>query len=210
MLVFVDESGDPGLKIDKGSSPLFIVALVLFEDNEDADDCDTRINLLRKELSLPEHFEFHFNKNKRSIRRTFMEVIAPYNFWYLGIVINKHKLFGKGFQYKESFYKYATSLVFENAKRSLENAIVVLDGTGSRDFRIQMRSYLRKRINEERGPVKRIREVKIQSSRNNNLLQLADMVAGAIARSYRREKDDSTLYRGIIRHRELYVQFWPK
>lgn len=52
MLVFVDESGDPGLKIDKGSSPLFIVALVLFEDNEDAKACDTRIDLLRRAVEI--------------------------------------------------------------------------------------------------------------------------------------------------------------
>ena len=34
MLVFVDESGDPGLKLNKGSSAYFIVALVLFEEEK--------------------------------------------------------------------------------------------------------------------------------------------------------------------------------
>ena len=74
----------------------------------------------------------------------------------------------------------------------------------------QMQRYLKKRINEERGPLTRIRKVEIQGSRNNNLIQMADMVAGAIARSYRKEKSDSMLYRGVIKHRELSVQFWPK
>lgn len=210
MLVFVDESGDPGLKIDKGSSEYLIVALVLFEENEDAGDCDLRINLVRKELGLPEYFEFHFNKNHPSIRKAFLEAVARYSFWYLGIVINKKKLYGKGFQYKESFYKYATSLVFENAKSRLDEAIVTLDGSGSRDFRKQMQAYLMKRINEEKGPSKRIKRVKVQKSLNNNLIQLADMVAGAIARSYKKGKRDSKIYRRIIEHRELFVQLWPK
>ncbi|MDP2952974.1 MAG: DUF3800 domain-containing protein [Chloroflexota bacterium] len=35
MLVFVDESGDPGLKLEQGSSTHFVVALVIFEDHDE-------------------------------------------------------------------------------------------------------------------------------------------------------------------------------
>ena len=35
MLVFIDESGDTGLKIEKGSSRYFVIALVSFEENEE-------------------------------------------------------------------------------------------------------------------------------------------------------------------------------
>ena len=38
MLVFVDESGDAGMKLDAGSSDFFIVTAVLFED--EANECD--------------------------------------------------------------------------------------------------------------------------------------------------------------------------
>jgi hypothetical protein len=53
MLAFIDESGDPGRKLDRGSSPFFTVAMVTFDENEVAAACDERINLLRYELSLP-------------------------------------------------------------------------------------------------------------------------------------------------------------
>lgn len=43
MLVFIDESGDTGLKLDKGSSKYFVITLVTFEDNEEALLCDQRI-----------------------------------------------------------------------------------------------------------------------------------------------------------------------
>lgn len=33
MLVFIDESSDPGLKTEQGSSKFFTVALLVFEDN---------------------------------------------------------------------------------------------------------------------------------------------------------------------------------
>ena len=209
MLVFIDESGDPGLKLDSGSSDYFIVTLVAFEDSEEALAADQRIQLLKRELGFSPEFEFHFNKLKGSFREAFLSAVASYDFFYFSIVINKAKLKGPGFKFKESFYKYTCGLVFENAKPYLDNATVVIDGSGSREFRRQLASYLRKRVNETKGDGRSIGKVKIQDSHRNNLLQMADMVCGAIARSYK-EKDDAKTYRGLISHREIYVQFWPK
>lgn len=74
-----------------------------------------------------------------------------------------------------SYYKYASSLVFENAKEVLTEATVIIDGSGSREFPRQLQSYLKRRIND---PGQRaIRKVKLQDSSRNNLVQLVDMVA---------------------------------
>ena len=50
MLVFIDESGDPGLKLHEGSSAYFIISLVVFEDHDEAIACDQKIQLLKREL----------------------------------------------------------------------------------------------------------------------------------------------------------------
>ena len=126
-----------------------------------------------------------------------------------GIVINKPKLTGPGFHFKESFYKYTCSLVFENAKPHLNDATVVIDGSGSREFKKQLSAYLRKRVRDADSGKCVIKKVKIQDSRSNNLLQLADMVCGAVARCYS-GKAEARECRNLIRHREIYVQFWPK
>ena len=209
MLVFVDESGDAGLKIGQGSSDYFLVALVIFNDNEEAGAADNRILLLRRELRVDSRFEFKFAKCNRRFREAFLAAIAPYEFFYYAIIIDKdpEKLYGEGFRYKDSFYRYASSLVFQNAKAYLDNATVGLDGSGSRDFRKQLERYLKKRINEPGQH--QIAKVKVQDSVGNNLLQLADMVAGTIHRSLGC-KDDAQAYRKIISHREMHVQAWPK
>ena len=205
MLIFVDESGDTGLKIEKGSSRYFIIALVLFEENEEAEACDERIKLLRRELHLPEYFEFKFSKLRKEQRIKFFEAVLPYSFFYFGIVIDKtpEKLWGEGFKVKESFYKYTCSLVFTNAKPYLRDAIVIFDGSGSREFKRQLRVYLRKKTGDG------IKKIKIQSSHSNNLIQLADMIAGAIHRSFTK-KEDKAIYRQIIQSREMKVQVWPQ
>ncbi|MBI4287519.1 MAG: DUF3800 domain-containing protein [Chloroflexi bacterium] len=76
MLVFVDESGDPGLKPDSGSSRYFVIALVVFEDNDEAEAVDRRIELLRREMRLNPRFEFSFNRCRRDFREQFLKAIG--------------------------------------------------------------------------------------------------------------------------------------
>lgn len=207
MLIFIDESGDSGLRIEKGSSRYFTVGLVLFEDNDEALACDQRIQLLKRELGLSENTEFHFKRNSDRFKRAFLAAVAPYNFFYYGIVINKDpaKLWGDGFRNKESFYKYACGLVFENAKEKLDKAIIVIDESGSLDFKRQLTKYLRRKVN-----IGAIKKVKMQRSRGNNLLQLADYITGVINRSVQNKRKWADEYRKIVAHREIYVQIWPK
>ena len=209
MLVFIDESGDSGLKVTQGSSRYFTVSLVVFEDHDEALACDKRIELLKRELGWDSGSEFHFKNNSERVRIAFLKAVVPYNFFYYGIVINKDpvKLYGEGFRNKESFYKYACGLVFENAKEKLRNAIVLVDRSGSLDFRTQLAKYLKRKVNTGSTSVKK---VKMQKSESNNLLQLADYVAGTINRSVTNTKKHSDEYRKIIAHREIHVQVWPQ
>lgn len=208
MLAFIDESGDPGFKLEKGSSRYFIVALVMFEDHEEAEACDHRISLLKRELGYPPDFEFHFAHNSHRVRLAFLQAVAPYDFFYFGIVLNKdpEKLWGEGFKFKESLYKYTCSLVFENAKPYLRQAIIVIDKSGRKEFRSQLRRYLQRKASIDSHAIKK---VKSQRSRSNNLLQLADYVAGVINR-VAQGKPRARDYHRLIAHREIYVQMWPK
>lgn len=209
MLAFIDESGDPGLQIEKGSSRFFSIGLLIFQSNEEATACDQRIELLKRELGWIKYSEFHFKRNSDRVRESFLRAVSPYNFFYYGIVINKDpkKLWGEGFRDKQSFYKYASGLVFENARDKLEAATIVIDQSGNDEFRQQLAKYLRSRMNNKS---KVIKKVKMQRSESNNLLQLADYIAGVINRSVVNTKKKSDSYRRIISHREMVVQVWPK
>jgi hypothetical protein len=208
MLAFVDESGDAGMKNKPGSSALFVICAVLFLDNEDAHACDARISELRVECFGQKQREFKFNKCGDQHRKVFLRGVMGQEFLYIAFVLNKAKLYGPGFQFKESFYKYTCKLLFENAKRYLSDASVVIDGSGNREFRKQLQSYLKKKINIDKE--KTIKKVKIEASHRNNLLQLADMIVGALARSFREDKAGCGEYRDIISRAELGVQIWPR
>jgi hypothetical protein len=155
--------------------------------------------------------EFHFKRNSHRIRTAFLTAVAPYNFFYYGVVINKDpvKLWGEGFKSKASFYKYVCGLVFENAKGRLSDATVVIDGSSSEDFQSQLGSYLRRKVRDgARLPL--LRKVKTQRSESNNLLQLADYVASMVSRSMTKEIVGEESFRRLLAHREISVQIWPK
>lgn len=209
MLVFLDESGDPGFKFGEGSSTFFVVTLVVVKDPQTAIDLDNTIANLRLKLRTPKDYEFHFTATSPKWRESFMKEINGFAFRYHSIVINKPALYSEGFRVKESFYKFACKIVLQNAAKELANATVILDGCGSREFQRQLTTYLRRNINDPDAPVVAIKKLKIQDSRRNNMLQLADMVCGAVARSFS-EKKDAQLYRRWLKPCEARVQFWPK
>lgn len=209
MLVFIDESWDSWFKFEKGSSNIFSIALIVFNENEEALACDQRIQLLKRELWWSEEQEFHFKRNGDNVRKKFFEAISPYNFFYYGFVLNKKLLFGEGFKTKESFYKCICGYIFENAKEKLENAKIIIDKNGNDDFRSSLARYLKTKMNKIE--VKRIKEVKMQESHKNNLLQLADYVASGIYRYHNQSKNRN--HYGYIKHiasKEIYTQVWPK
>ncbi len=56
MIIFIDESGDVGFQIAKGSSKTFTVALVIFDDLLDAEETALRIKRLRQKLNKSAKF----------------------------------------------------------------------------------------------------------------------------------------------------------
>ena len=209
MIVFIDESGDTGRRINEGSSKFFVVTMVLFNDYDEAKRCDERINLLKSEIGKDESFEFHFNSNSDKVRRKLLEATIPYEFTYFSVAINKNpeRLYGEGFNNKESFYKYACNMVITNAYQYLNNAIVVLDKSGSPNFRRSLTKYLKLKFNSENGVS--IKKLKQQRSESNNLIQLADYICGVVNRKVQDKKYWMDYYK-YISMKEMSLQMWPK
>ena len=78
MLVFIDESGDPGFKVSRGSSPVFTVVLVAFRDRDEAIPTESAISSLATRLRIRP--EFKFNKCRPEVRDAFFNAVAPFGF----------------------------------------------------------------------------------------------------------------------------------
>ena len=209
MLVFVDESGDTGLKAGAGSSRFITLVLVIFGDAEAARLAEERITALRRELGKAENFEFHFKDNSHDLRTAFFQAVAPLPFTYTGFVLDKGQLYAAGAA-RNTVYADLCGLVFEEVREQLVEARVKIDRSGGQEFRRELVAYLKRKINDPQAAVKHIKRVDMPTSQGNNLLQLADMVCGAIARTYRADRREPMQYRKMIAHRETTVRRLPE
>lgn len=192
MLVFIDESGDPGFKLAKGSSPIFVVALVAFEDVEQSRRTIVAINDVAKKVKLPT--EFKFSKSRPEVRDAFFEAVIPFDFCVRAIVIQKEKLYSPLLRTeKEAFYSFFVKSMLKFDNGLLKNANVIIDGSGEQAFKRELSGYLKKHTGENA-----IRKVTFSDSKNDRLVQMADMCTGAIARSYRERRDDARRWHKMI------------
>ena len=188
MLILLDESGDIGRRLGKGSSDYFVISLVIFSDRKEAERCDRAIDELRKELGLPRKHEFHFSNNKDSLRVAFLKRVRPYNFQVVTATADKANLVNL-----EGLYEYACSQILGSISDRLDKVTLIVDRRGSATLQSRLKKYIRA-TPSLKGQFKKI---KSQDSRKNNLLQLADYCAGITNRKQIQKKDWEKYYKYI-------------
>ena len=197
-LVFIDDSGDPGFNIKAGASSHFVIACVIFDDELVAEETAIAIKKYRRLIDFPDSVEFKFTKSREDVRKGFLKVVTKYDFRIRAIVVDKQIIRSEELKVsKDSFYNFFIKQVLLHNKGTLLNSKIRLDGHGNRLFRRNLTTYLRKELNSSKGKV--IKNVRLVDSKQNVLIQLSDMVAGSIRRSYDTSKKDHKTYRRILK-----------
>jgi hypothetical protein len=93
----------------------------------------------------------------------------------------------------DSFYSFFLKTMMKFDDRALKEAKVVIDGSGDREFKRNLSTYIQRHVQ-----VGAVSQIKLKSSRAEPLLQLADMCVGAIARSYRTDRRDPNRWSGRL------------
>lgn len=176
-LIFIDDSGDPGFKTNNGASRMFVIACVIFDDDVDAEFASASIRLLKKQLGWKQEREFKFHRASEEHKKLFFKNAKKYSFRIRATVVDKTRVAEPRLKKSDSFYDFVILSTLQRCSL-MKNASIKLDGSGSKDFRRRSTSNLRKSLNN--GELHRVASFIFADSRNDNLIQLADMVAGAI------------------------------
>jgi hypothetical protein len=178
MLIFIDESGDPGFKLGRGSTAVFVAVMVAFADGKAARATTAAIDALAARLKI--RGEFKFSQSRDAVRDDFFDVVRHCDFRVRAIVVRKGRVYSPHLRSeKEDFYRFFVRQMLSHDGGLLRDAQVIIDGSGDRTFKRELKSYLKKQL----APGV-LRDLRFSNSANDRLLQLADMCAGAIARSY--------------------------
>lgn len=198
-MVFIDDLGDAGFKLDRGSSKHFVIACVVFDDNLDAEETALKIKRLRRSLKWRDDHEFKFNKANKAIRLAFLDEVKGCKFRIRAIVAYKSLIRSPELRRnKNKFYNYMIKEVLTMSDGHIKDGHIRLDGREDRAYKKAAVTYFRQQANPKGGVIK---NMKFVNSKNDNLIQLADMVAGSILRTTQGRKTDSAAYLDVIKKR---------
>lgn len=202
MLVLIDESGDPGFKLVRGSSSHFVVAMVVFDDFADAEHAACLIADIRARLRVKP--EFKFARSHDQVRDAFFGTVCALPFRLRALVVDKNALYSKHLREDtDCFYNFFMQTLMRFDNDTLRDAHVKIDGSGDRKFKRHLQAYLRKRL-----PQGHVRKLRFVDSRQDDLVQLADMCAGAILRARRTDAKRSGRWLDMLRRARRVEDLW--
>jgi len=191
--VFIDESGDPGLM--KSSTSHFIVAAVLVVERENLNSLIVALDGFRAGLGWNDLHELKFNTVKKSIIKNLLNFIQRFDFKAYAAVIDKTKIITKPqLTSGESLYHFTVKELL--LRLELSDPVIFIDGVTDKRSIQRTRTYLRQALKQQGVETSKIRFV---DSRKEVLIQLADVVAGSIARSYDKQKSDHNDYMELLK-----------
>ena len=190
--VICDDSGDPG--VEDSSMSHFIIAAVIVVGEDKKEKLTAAVDKYRKTLGWKETHEFKFNTTKKSIIEELITRISDHDFSAYAMVLDKRKIpVTPDIISSKSLYYYVMKELL--IKLDLENPYIIIDGISGKRYMQDVRTYLRKNLKTTNYDKF---DLKFADSRKNSLIQIADIIAGSVARLYRKDRADSNKFYNLL------------
>jgi len=173
---FIDESGDAGLEGQASSSSHFVIAMVQLSERAPL----LPVVNLRKALNLPLRFEFKYYTTTLMQKERFFREVLTIPFRVRAAVLDKAEIgwMFKSFTPQKLTMELIVRLTLRSSELDISNDVLIIDGATPafcRGLRVQFSEQYKRA--ERTRPFKNIIGA---NSKNEDGLQLADMIAGAI------------------------------
>ena len=173
-----DESGDTSFNFKKGASRYFVVTVIA---TQDPDSLRNLLTEVRRAAHLPQGFDFHFNSlASQKLRDLVFSTLQRGDFDAWGIIADKFSLPEAFLSMSglDFYLHFVASLIREIPSQKRAGGTLILDEYGYPD---KTRDEL-KRVMKARRIIHGFRRISIRRSQSEPLIQVADLVAGAILR----------------------------
>lgn len=197
--IWIDESGDCGFKFDRGSSKFLVIVAVYALGGQD--EIVDVLQELRAKHGLNASFEFKFSRCRDSLKQECLRRIAQLPIAYKAIIVDKKNVKAPALTLHphELYFEAVRRLLYDNDP-TLVHAILVIDEAVAKIHHREWSGLLKQYVS--RTLVRKVRQVR---SRSECMIQITDMLAGSIARSY--EKGDTRWYEIIRSKEKILIEF---
>ncbi len=210
-MVFVAEAGNNSFDFDNDSTH-FILAAIIIEKDKKA-QLTIEIDEIRKK---------YFQKKPQSeiksakvgqdddLRKRILTDLLALDFQIYAVIIDKQRLYGEGFQYKKSFYKFLCGLLYKELYRTAD-VEVCANQHSSNPFMKEFTKYLH--TNHIKPDLFSDANASFQfaSSKTFNILQVADFVAGTLAciHDKQQKSPDFQEFEKLLAKKLIGTKFFP-
>lgn len=180
--VYLDEFGNSNLESSKsGVSSHFIIAAILVPESK-VEALAMGVEAIRKQEFQSGEMKSSSVGNNHTRRARILQRLTKLDFNVLLLVVDKKKLSAQsGLKYKTSFYKFLYQRIYEHLRSNISRLRLHNDGMGSREFLNGFVEYARRK-----NPTPSLFDefdISFEDSKSNVIIQLADFVAGSLARN---------------------------
>ena len=158
------------------------------------------INLFRRRLGWVELHEFKFHKIEKRILVDLIDFVKGFDFKAYAVVLDKRNIDPSHVQNsKISLYNHTLKELLLRVSKN--DQVVVIDGEAAKKHAGKVRAYLRQNLRA--NGIEKV-SIRFVDSRKDSLVQLADIIAGAIARSYK-DKTDAQKYLELLKDKIVKI-----
>lgn len=208
---FTDESGAFGWDLENPSvSTHFIISAVIVKEQN--------LEVMRKAIDLLRQKHFRNSEIKSSNigknhdrRRKILSEVLQLPFSIFTVILDKSLVKrDSGLHFKESFYKFLNNIVHEELRQAFYKLTIVADTIGGSEYMKSFSKYV-----EEKQDIPNLfgeAEFYFKNSKNDVLIQLADLISGTFAHEYDLHKASKNphKYSKMLESKIIRTEFYPK
>lgn len=178
---YIDECGNFGYDFTtKGTSDYFLVCAVLVEP----ENIDYLVKVVREQVQNDGELKSYKVGVDHAKRFRTLQALLKVQFHVIYIVLDKEKIYpDTGLSWKKTFFKYAHKHLYGILSKWFESLNITSDEYGDIEFMESFDKYIEKNC----GSLFNEYTFKFDKSKHNELLQLADFIAGTIYLGFQKE-----------------------
>lgn len=207
VIAFADEFGNNSFDFENQGSHFIIASVIMNQD--ELPEIQEQLESIRKKYFQTGEIKSSKVKYNHKRRILILKELQSINFSVYAVVIDKRKLFGEGFKFKQSFYKFLNGILYKELYRTFPQLELKVDEYGGNDFMRSFKKYV------EKNHIRNLftgSEFNIKKSHNDLGVQLADFMAGTLGYIFDENKksDKSSEFEKILTDKLISLNQFPK
>lgn len=207
VVAFADEFGNNSFKFETESSHFIIASVIV--NSENLSEFYQQTEVIRKKYFQSGEIKSSKIKDNHNRRLIILNEICKLKFNIYSVVVDKRELFGEGFKYKKSFYKYLNGILYKELYKTFPKLELKVDEHGGNDFMLSFKKYV------EDNHIRNLfegSEFLVQNSNYELGVQVADLIAGTLGYIYDEHKksDFSDSFYKILDSKIISINKFPK